>query len=157
MRGDKLKKVNELVLCSEDYSNENEFRNNIVEAIMLLTGAGYICVVREDEIGIITIEYENFDQSYGKPYPYWLTPEQAENIPSEYCKAIISLETHYNADVWTDTETDAIRKERCLCLKCKKCTRAKETNCPTAQKLFEIAQNDSCAMMMTRCKNFVHT
>jgi hypothetical protein len=151
-----LKKVNELVLCSEDYSNENEFRNKIVEAIMLLTGAGYICVVREDEIGIIAIEFERSDRSYGSPYPYWLTPEQAESIPSEYCKAIISLETHYNADVWTDTETDTIRKERCLCLKCKKCTRVNETNCPTAQKLFEIAQNDSCAMMMTRCKNFEH-
>lgn len=68
---------------------------------------------------------------------------------------LITLEHHYGADIWTDTETDPIRKEHCLCWKCKKLTCVKETNCPTAQKLFEIAQNDSCAMMMTRCKNFV--
>ena len=151
-----MNKVNELVLCTEDYETESEFRTKLLEAIMLLLGAGYICTVREDEVGIFVIEYDHDDSAYGSPHPYWLTPEQAENIPSEYCKAIISLETHYNADVWTDTETDTIRKERCLCLKCKKCTRVNETNCPTAQKLFEIAQNDSCAMMMTRCKNFEH-
>ena len=75
-----MKKVNELVLCSEDYSNENEFQNKIVEAIMLLTGAGYICVVREDEIGIIAIEFERSDRSYGSPYPYWLTPEESERV-----------------------------------------------------------------------------
>ena len=68
---------------------------------------------------------------------------------------MIRLETHYGADVWTDTETDPIRKQHCLCWKCEKLTCVKETNCPIAQKLFEIAQNDSCAMMMTRCKNFV--
>lgn len=68
---------------------------------------------------------------------------------------MIQLEHHYGADVWTDTETDLIRKEHCLCWKCKKLTCVKETNCPTAQKLFDIAQNDSCAMMMTRCKSFV--
>ena len=122
---------------------------------MLLIGAGYICTVREDEVGIFVIEYDHDDSAYGSPYPFWLTPEQVESIPIN-CKETISLETHYNADVWTDTETDTIRKERCLCLKCKKLTSAKETNCETAQKLFEIAQNDSCAMMMTRCKNFEH-
>ena len=79
-----MNKVNELVLCSDDYAdhdNENEFQNKLAEALMLLMGAGYICTVREDEVGIIVINYERDDHSYGSPYPYWLTPEQAESIP----------------------------------------------------------------------------
>ncbi len=75
-----MKKVNELVLCSDDYTDENEFRCKIAEAIMLLTGAGYICVVREDEIGIIAIEYDRADHTYGTPYPYWLTPEDVDKV-----------------------------------------------------------------------------
>lgn len=54
---------------------------------------------------------------------------------------MIRLENHYGADVWTDTETDPIRKQHCLCWKCEKLTCVKETNCPIAQKLFEIEQN----------------
>lgn len=76
-----MNKVNELVLCSEDYADEKEFWHKIAEAIMLLTGAGYICTVREDEIGILVIKYDHANQEYGCPYPYWLTPEQAESIP----------------------------------------------------------------------------
>ena len=76
-----MNKVNELVLCTEDYKNESEFQSKLSEAIMLLLGAGYICTVREDAVGIIVINYERDDHSYGSPYPYWLTPEQAESIP----------------------------------------------------------------------------
>lgn len=76
-----MNKVNELVLCTEDYENENEFQSKLAEAIMLLLGAGYICTVREDEVGIIVIEYEHDDSAYGSPHPYWLTSEQVESIP----------------------------------------------------------------------------
>ena len=76
-----MNKVNELVLCTEDYETESEFQSKLSEAIMLLLGAGYICTVREDDVGIIVIEYDYDDSAYGSPYPYWLTPEQAESIP----------------------------------------------------------------------------
>lgn len=76
-----MNKVNELVLCTKDYETESEFQNKLSEAIMLLLGAGYICTVLEDEVGIIVINYERDGHSYGSPYPYWLTPEQAESIP----------------------------------------------------------------------------
>jgi hypothetical protein len=69
------------MLCTLDYENENEFQSKLSEAIMLLLGAGYICTVREDEVGIIVIEYDHDDSAYGSPYPYWLTPEQAESVP----------------------------------------------------------------------------
>ena len=76
-----MNKVNELVLCTEDYANEDVFRTKLSEAIMLLLDAGYICTVKEDVAGVIVINYEYADQSYGCPYPYWLTLEQWESIP----------------------------------------------------------------------------
>lgn len=76
-----MNKVNKLVLCTEDYANEDVFRTKLSEAIMLLLDAGYICTVKEDVVGVIVINYEYADQSYGSPYPYWLTPEQLESIP----------------------------------------------------------------------------
>ena len=76
-----MNKVNELVLCTEDDETESEFQSKLSEAIMLLLGAGYICTVREDDVGIIVIEYDHDDSAYGSPHPYWLTPEQAESIP----------------------------------------------------------------------------
>ena len=70
MRGDWLNKVNELVLCTEDYETESEFQSKLSEAIMLLLGAGYICTVREDEVGIFVIEYDHEDRNLGFAYPY---------------------------------------------------------------------------------------
>lgn len=78
-----MNKVNELVLCIEDYKNESEFKYRLAEAIMLLTEAGYICTLREEEIGIFVINYERDNRSHGCPYPYWLTPEQWESISLE--------------------------------------------------------------------------
>lgn len=76
-----MNKVNELVICSEDFENEEQFKRRIADAIALLLDSGYICTVREDEVGIIVIEYDYNDRAYGSPYPYWLTPEQVESIP----------------------------------------------------------------------------
>lgn len=34
----------------------------------------------EKGLGIVRIDYEDVDQSVGAPYPYWLTPEEAEDV-----------------------------------------------------------------------------
>lgn len=77
-----MKGVNELVLCRDDYKESYEFEEAIQDAVMLLLNAGYIMTVRYDEkgLGIVAIEYEHADQSYGCRYPYWLSPEEFESI-----------------------------------------------------------------------------
>ena len=76
-----MNKVNELVICKKDFKSEDKFKSRLRDAIIVLVNSGYICTVREDEAGTIAIDYEHADQSYGSPYPYWLTPEQWESIP----------------------------------------------------------------------------
>ena len=76
-----MNKVNELVICKKEFESEDKFKSRLRDAIIVLVNSGYICTVREDEAGIIAIDYEHADQRYGSPYPYWLTPEQWESIP----------------------------------------------------------------------------
>lgn len=77
-----MHKVNELVLCKDNYSSQEEFENEIKNAVMLLLNANQIMTIRYDEkgLGIISIEYKDADQSYGGYYPYWLLPDEAESI-----------------------------------------------------------------------------
>ena len=77
-----MNKVNELVLCREDYDSQEEFENEIKKAVMLLLNANQIMTIRYDEkgFGIIVIEYKYADQSYGDYYPYWLSPDEIESV-----------------------------------------------------------------------------
>ena len=75
-----MNKVNELVLCREDYDSQEEFENEIKKAVMLLLNANQIMTIRYDEkgLGIVAIEYAN--QSYSDCYPYWLLPEEIDSV-----------------------------------------------------------------------------
>ena len=77
-----MNRVNEIVICKDTYRSEEEFKNAIKDAVMVLLNNNYIMTVRYDEpgIGIVCISYDNADQSYGGSYPYWLTVQQAEII-----------------------------------------------------------------------------
>ena len=76
-----MNKVNELVLSRKDFESKSEFKQRLAEAITVLLESEYICKVKLDETDIIVIEYDNADQEFGTPYPYWLTPEQVKSIP----------------------------------------------------------------------------
>ena len=76
-----MNKVNELVICKKDFETKEEFKQRLTEAITVLLESEYICTVRAEGNDIIVIRYDYDDKSYGSPYPYWLTPEQWENIP----------------------------------------------------------------------------
>ena len=77
-----MSKVNELVLCRENYESQEKFEDEIKKAVMLLLNADQIMTIRYDEkgLGIVVIEYKYDDQSYGDYYPYWLLPEEIESV-----------------------------------------------------------------------------
>ena len=78
--------VNTLELCRDDYDSKEEFENAIKTAILLLIEANYIATIEYDEkhLGIIRINYNYKEQSFGCKYPYWLTPEEFESIIWDY-------------------------------------------------------------------------
>ena len=77
-----MSKVNELVICRDNYDSQEEFEKEIKKAVMLLLNANQIITLRYDEkgLGIVVIEYKYADQSYGDYYPYWLSPEEIESV-----------------------------------------------------------------------------
>ena len=75
-----MRDVNSLTLCRDNYDSEEDFFEEVKTAVKLLLDAEYIMTIRYDEkgLGIISIEYNHADQSYGCHYPYWLSPEEAD-------------------------------------------------------------------------------
>lgn len=69
-----MKKVNRITLCKDNYSTVQEWKDAIAATVMLLLEAEYIMTVRYDEkgLGIVCIDFDYADRSYGCPYPYWL-------------------------------------------------------------------------------------
>lgn len=74
--------VNSLTLCRDDYESTEELFEAVKTAVKLLLDADYIMTIRYDEkgLGIIAIDYNHADQSYGCHYPYWLSPEEADTV-----------------------------------------------------------------------------
>ena len=58
-----MKKVNQLVVCKDDYNTKEEFENAIKDAVMVLLNNNYIMTVKYDEkeMGIVAIEYDYAD------------------------------------------------------------------------------------------------
>ena len=79
-----MNKVNTLELDRGKYKSEEEFKNAIKDAIMLLLNAGYISTISYDandkNLGIVIIDYDYADLELGCAYPYWLYPEEAESV-----------------------------------------------------------------------------
>ncbi len=77
-----MNNVNSIVICKDRYNSQEEFENAIKDAIMVLLSNDYIMTVRYDEkgLGIVSIDYDYDDQQLGVSYPYWLTPEEFDNV-----------------------------------------------------------------------------
>lgn len=80
-----MHKVNRITVCRDEYNSKEEFENAIKDAVMVLLNNNYIMTVRYDEkgLGIVAIDYNYSDQSYGDAYPYWLLPEEIESVEYE--------------------------------------------------------------------------
>lgn len=73
-------RFNSLVLCDKDLDGIDTLENALQRALTLLMDAGYECIVRREEIGIIVIEYNNDrSKNFGTPTAYWLSEEDEED------------------------------------------------------------------------------
>lgn len=74
--------TNTLVISKDNYKTSYDFEDAIKKAITLLLDANYIMTVSYEEagLGIVRIDYEHADKSFGCDYPYWLSPEEFESV-----------------------------------------------------------------------------
>lgn len=79
-----MHKVNQLVIVKENFETQEEYENSIKDAIMLLLNNNYIMTVRYDanekDLGIVVIEYNHAEKEWGSEYPYWLKPDEIDQI-----------------------------------------------------------------------------
>ena len=77
-----MKDVNSIAICRDNYSTREEWEEAIKKMVMCLLDNRQIMTVRYDEpgLGIVVIEFNSDDQSWGAHYPYWLSPEEEESI-----------------------------------------------------------------------------
>lgn len=82
-----LKDVNRITVCKDRYESQDEFENAVKKIVMSLLDNGYIMTIAYDcdgeETNVVVIDYNYADQAYGDNYPYWLSPNEAENIYKE--------------------------------------------------------------------------
>lgn len=79
-----MKKVNQLVVCRDEYDSNEDFQNAIRDAIMVLLNNNYIMTVRYDAcdkgLGIVVIEYDHAEEQVCECQPHWLTWSEYESI-----------------------------------------------------------------------------
>ena len=68
-------RYNTLVLAPEGLDKGETLEGLLGKQLAILTKMDYICTV-ERECDFYIIHYNYRDQSYGTPYPYWLTEDE---------------------------------------------------------------------------------
>ena len=73
-----MNSVNRITICKDRYKTQDDFENAIKRAVMLLLENDYIMTIKYDEpaLGIVCIDYNYEDRSFGAEYPVWLNPEE---------------------------------------------------------------------------------
>lgn len=71
--------MNKLVICKDYYGSNEEFENAVRDAVWILLKNRQIMTVRYDEpsLGIVAIDYDCDNQSYGCDYPHWISEDEA--------------------------------------------------------------------------------
>ncbi len=61
------------------------------------------------------------------------------------------LRPYHGEMVWTNANTEAIRKKECLCHNCDNLKPDQPDNCTKAEALYQIIKRENLALMITRC------
>ena len=74
-------KYNTLVLTGDEFDN---LYVEVANVLRVLTRAGYVCVVYEEDCGIIRIDYNYAEYNhFGNPLPIWFDDKELEII--DFC------------------------------------------------------------------------
>lgn len=77
-----MNNINTIVVCRDEFANENEFKNAIRDAVMCLLTNNYIMTINWSDkcLGHVVINFNYANEEYGDDYPYWLSPYEIESV-----------------------------------------------------------------------------
>ena len=73
-------KVNSICFSPDSYDDKSDLWYELLDVVKALINNNYIINIREGDFGFVYLDFESASKSLGAPYPYWLTPEQAEQL-----------------------------------------------------------------------------
>lgn len=73
-----MNRYERIVFAEEEFGDR--LWQAVTEQLKLLAEARYICVVKEEEHGIVVIQFQYDRPEWGCAYPYWLYPEEEETV-----------------------------------------------------------------------------
>lgn len=74
-------KVSSICVCLENYNDEFEWKEAIQDTIFLLLKNRYVMTIREEEKGIVVIDYDyDWNTGLGERAPIWLTFSEEERL-----------------------------------------------------------------------------
>ena len=69
-----------IIVARKDYESKDEYNARLLQTLKTMLDNGYILVVREEEKDIVRFEYDYNQQSWGGPWPVWLTEDEQDAI-----------------------------------------------------------------------------
>ena len=72
-----------LTFCTDSYGNSDEMWKDITMFLRMLMKNGMIAVIKDEDCGIISVQYNYNDESMGTSMPYWMTPEDAWGLQND--------------------------------------------------------------------------
>lgn len=73
--------INSITLSSDRYGTREELFKQVGQLLNLLFENDYVCKIREEDCGLIVIEFEHDDEKeyWGSPTLEWVKPECSQN------------------------------------------------------------------------------
>ena len=76
-----MRKVNTITVVLENYNDEFEWKDAIQRAIEVLMENRYVMTIREEEKGIVVIDYDyDWNTGLGERAPIWLTLSEEQRL-----------------------------------------------------------------------------
>lgn len=73
-------KVNSICFSPDYYDDESDLWYDLLDVVRALIKNNYIINIRLEDFGLVFLDFESANKELGAPYPYWLTPEKAEQL-----------------------------------------------------------------------------
>ena len=79
-----MDKPNEMTFCVGNYADEDDMWLEIMRFLQTLLKNEYIATVRYEDAGVYVIKYDYDDRDMGTPMPFWLTPDEYEEMQTAF-------------------------------------------------------------------------
>lgn len=104
------KQISSVEFLPDQYDdNEYIMWQDIAEFIRIMLKNKYVFVVKQEDFGIVSLEYEYADREFGGDYPVWLSPEEEESVAWDSDQEVDRLREKIREELKRESNLEAVR------------------------------------------------